>query len=58
MRKKKTPTTNYQENQTVSSVLNKLRNDNPNERRLNRDLRLSQLTRSELDIIKRYRCDL
>ena len=56
--RRKISNTNYQENQNVSSVLNKLRNDNPNERRLRRDLRLSQLTQFELDIIKRHRCGL
>ena len=52
---KKTKSTNNIENSLVGFVSNKLKNESCSDRRVRNDIRLSQLTQSEFDIISRYR---
>ena len=52
---KKTKSTNNIENSLVGFVSNKLNNESYSDRRVRNDIRLSQLTQSEFDIISRYR---
>lgn len=52
---KKTKSTNNIENSLVGFVSNKLKNESYSDRRVRNDIRLSQLTQSEFDIISRYR---
>lgn len=52
---KKTKSANNIENSLVGFVSNKLKNESYSDRRVQNDIRLSQLTQSEFDIISRYR---
>jgi hypothetical protein len=52
---KKTKSANNIENSLVGFVSNKLKNESYSDRRVRNDIRLSQLTQSEFDIISRYR---
>ena len=52
---KKTKSANNIENSLVGFVSNKLKNESCSDRRVRNDIRLSQLTQSEFDIISRYR---
>ena len=52
---KKTKSANNIENSLVGFVSNKLKNESCSDRRVRNDIRLSQLTQSEFDIISRHR---
>ena len=55
---KKIKTTNHIENTLVGSISNQLKHESYNDRRVRNDIRLSQLTQFELDIINRYRSEI
>ena len=55
---KKIKTTNYIENTLVGSISNQLKHESYNDRRVRNDIRLSQLTQFELDIINRYKSEI